>query len=75
MSQRLQVYSLRLTAFVRLDSAIGPKLFLHSGITSFKGCFCLRFRLVSRRLGKLAPVGVTFAFQLGEKTLVTLLAL
>ena len=30
---------------------------------------------VSRGLGKLAPVGVIFAFQLGEKTLVTLLAL
>jgi hypothetical protein len=46
-----------------------------SGVTPFKGCVCLRFRLVSRRLGKLAPVGVTFAFQLGEKALVTLLAL
>jgi hypothetical protein len=31
-------------------------------------------RLVSGRLGKLAPVGVAFAFQLREKALVTLFA-
>jgi hypothetical protein len=53
----------------------GPKLFSVCGVTPFEGRVCLRFRLVLRRLGKLAPVGVTFAFQLGEEALVTLLAL
>jgi hypothetical protein len=60
---------------LELDAATGQKLFSRFAVTPFKASVCLRSGPVLGRLRKLAAIGVTFAFQFGEKALVTLLAL
>ena len=44
------------------EARLKPKLDRGPHGNRVKGCVCLRSRRASRRLGKLAPVGVTFAF-------------